>query len=175
MTQTPMNPNRRALGALLLAAGGTAAVPARGAATPPLVGTWTLVRVDNLLPDGSRVELYGPKPQGLLVFDAHGRYALQILRAERARFASNDKARGTAEEYADAVRGSNAHFGRYRVNPSDSTLSFEIEHASFANWEGTRQTRSFAIDGASLVYRVPTPTSGGNVVGEVEWRRADDW
>lgn len=171
-----MNPNRRALGAFLAAGPAIVAMPSRAAApaVSPLVGTWTLVRVDNLSPDGSRVELYGPGPRGLLVFDAQGRYALQILRATRLRFASNDKARGTADEYADAVRGTNAHFGRYRVDSAASSISFEIEHASFPNWEGTRQTRSFTLDGPSLVYRVPTPTSGGaQVIGEVEWRRAD--
>jgi hypothetical protein len=148
-----------------------AAPPVAG--SPDVVGTWTLVRVDNLMPDGTRIELYGAGPQGLLMFDAHGRYSLQILRAGRSKFASNDKAKGTPQEYADAVRGSNAHFGRYTVNAADKSITFHIEHASYPNWEGTKQTRSFVLDHDSLTYSVPTPTSGGNAIGEVEWRRAE--
>jgi hypothetical protein len=138
-----------------------------------LVGTWTLVLVDNVLPDGSRVQLYGPQPQGLLILDAQGRYSLQILRAGRARFASNDKNQGTAEENQAMVRGSNSHFGRYSVNEMERTLTFHIDHASFPNWEGTEQKRAFILDGDELTYTVPTPTTGGAAaVGEVKWRRA---
>jgi len=37
-----------------------------------LVGGWTLVSADT--PDGSRTPTFGPTPQGLLIFDAGGRY-----------------------------------------------------------------------------------------------------
>jgi hypothetical protein len=47
---------------------------------PDLVGTWKLVLVDNVLPDGTRIHLYGPNPHGLLVFDITGLYALEIMR-----------------------------------------------------------------------------------------------
>jgi hypothetical protein len=143
------------------------------AAEDPLAGTWELVRVDNLMPDGHRVELYGPHPQGLLMMDGHGRYALQILREGRARFAANDKAKGTPAEYADAVNGSNTHFGRYHLTPDGKRIVFQIEHASFPNWEGTEQTRSFELDERLLTYRVPTPTSGSGAIGEVQWRRVE--
>jgi len=76
------------------------------------------------------------------MFDGQGRYSLQIVREDRVRFAANDKSKGTPQEYADAVRGSNAHFGRYTVNAADKTITFHIEHASYPNWEGTEQTRS---------------------------------
>jgi len=157
--------------ALSLCVNAFAAPPSAG--SPDIVGAWKLVRVDNLMPDGTRVELYGAAPQGLLMFDAQGRYSLQILRAGRGKFAANDKARGTPQEYADAVRGSNAHFGRYTVNAADKSITFHIENASYPNWEGTKQTRSFVLGRDSLTYSVPTPTSGGNAIGEVEWRRAD--
>jgi len=146
---------------------------ALAAGSDQLAGSWSLVRVDNLMPDGTRVELYGAHPRGLLMFDGQGRYSLQIVREDRARFAANDKSKGTPQEYADAVRGSNAHFGHYTVNAADKTITFHIEHASYPNWEGTEQTRSFVLGKESLVYRVPTPTSGGNAIGEVEWQRAD--
>jgi hypothetical protein len=139
---------------------------------PRLVGTWTLERVDNVLADGTRIPLYGDHPQGLLVFDAQGRYALQILREGRPRFASGDKAKGTPEENWAAVAGNNSHFGRWEVNAAGGSLIFRIDHAFFPNWEGTTQVRTFTLEGAELRYTVPTPTTGGLVRGEVIWRRA---
>ena len=138
----------------------------------PLVGTWTLVLVDNVLPDSSRVHLYGSHPSGLLMFDAAGHYSLQIVSADRPAFAVNDKSRGTAAEYQAAVKGSNAHFGTYSINPAGDSITFRIEHASFPNWEGTEQKRAFRLDKDRLTYTVPVPTTGQGAVGEVEWRRA---
>ncbi|NTX39595.1 lipocalin-like domain-containing protein [Myxococcus sp. CA033] len=138
-----------------------------------LVGSWTLVLVDNVLPDGKRVQLYGAEPQGLLMFDGQGRYSIQILRAGRARFASSDKSQGTPEENQATVRGTNSHFGRYSVNEVERTVTFHIDHASFPNWEGTQQRRTFTLTGDELKYIVPAPTTGGTgAVGEVKWRRA---
>jgi Lipocalin-like domain len=136
-----------------------------------IVGTWTLLLVDNVLPDGSRVQLYGPSPQGILFFDGNGHYGLQILRSGRPKFAANDKSKGTSEENQAAVQGSNSHFGTYTVDESSHTIIFHIEHASFPNWEGTEQKRSFKLAGDELTYTVPTPTTGGTATGEVRWKR----
>jgi hypothetical protein len=145
------------------------------AQTPPakagLVGTWRLVRVDNVQSDGTRLPLYGEHPDGLLVFDAGGHYSLQILRAGRPRFASGDKAKGTSEENQAAVRGANTHFGTYTVDAAARTITFHIEHAFFPNWEGSTQVRPFDLREGELTYSVPAPTTGGVVTGEVKWRR----
>ncbi|HKH44140.1 MAG TPA: lipocalin-like domain-containing protein [Thermoanaerobaculia bacterium] len=138
----------------------------------PFAGTWTLLSVSNVLPDGTRVQPYGPSPQGILMFDAEGRYSLQIFRSGRAGFASNDKSRGTAEEYKATVEGTNSHFGRYSVDEASRVITFQIEHASYPNWEGTEQKRSFTRTGDELRYTVPTTTTGNGAVGEVVWSRA---
>lgn len=136
-----------------------------------LVGTWTLVLVDNILPDGKRTQPYGANPKGILMFDKDGNYSIQILRAERTKFASNDKSQGTAEENKVLVLGNNSHFGKYSVNEKDSTITFYIEHAFFPNWEGTEQKRLFTLTSNELKYTVPTTTNGAGVTGEVVWKR----
>ena len=146
--------------------------PVRPSPESLFAGTWTLVSVSNVLPDGTRVQPYGPDPQGILMFDAEGRYSLQIFRSGRARFASNDKSRGTAEEYQATVEGTNSHFGSYAVDEASHVITFQIEHASYPNWEGTEQKRSYTRDGDELRYTVPTTTTGNGAIGEVVWRRA---
>jgi len=163
-----------ALAAILATQIPMAPVTGRAMAAPAsneLTGTWTLVLVDNVSPDGSRVHLYGANPQGLLTFDAEGRYALQIVGSGRSKFASGDKSKGSAEENKAAVIGANAHFGRYTVDENRHTLTFKIDHASFPNWDGIEQTRNFTLKGDLLTYVIPVPTSGAHVVGEDVWKR----
>ena len=57
------------------------------------VGTWALVLVDKVSPDGAHTHLYGDDPQGLMTLDAEGRYTIQILRTGRPKFASGSKAK----------------------------------------------------------------------------------
>lgn len=134
-----------------------------------LAGTWSLVAADVQHPDGSRGQDYGSSPKGLLLIDAQGHYSLQIFKAERARFASADKSQARAEEYKAAVMGSSTHFGIISVNPVTATLSFHIQNASFPNWEGEQQQRSYALKDGELSYRV-TPRPNGDVPISV-WKR----
>jgi len=136
-----------------------------------IIGTYTLVLVDNIKADGGRIHLYGDAPQGILMLDRSGNYSLQIVSANRPRFAAGDKSKGTDEENKLAVAGSNAHFGTYTIDGVKHTITFNIDHASFPNWEGTKQVRPFEFDGAMLKYSVPAPTTGGAVTGEVSWRK----
>jgi len=140
------------------------------AVTPSsLMGIWTLTAADNLQPDGSRVHAYGPSPEGILVFEADGRYTLQIFRVDRMKFGSGDKRHGTPEEYKDASLGMSCHFGRYTVDPAKGTITFQIEQASFPNWNGATQTRPFTLKGDELEWRVPATPDGKIPIST--WRR----
>lgn len=136
-----------------------------------LIGTWTLVLVDNILPDGTRSKPYGENPIGLLIFDKNGNYAIQILHENRPKFISGDKTKGTNEENKALVLGSNSHFGKYTINAKDQTITFKVEHAFFPNWEGVEQIRPFTLTKTELKYTVPNTTNGTGVSGEVIWKR----
>jgi hypothetical protein len=140
-----------------------------------LTGAWKLVRCDNVYPDGHRVELYGPSPDGLWLIDVQGNYTMQIVRSHRSPFVANDKSKGTTEEYRAASLDFNAHYGH--VSVEGMKLHVHIDHASFPNWDGRDSTSSFTIKkdekSDELTYTVGAPSSGASegAKGEVVWRR----
>jgi hypothetical protein len=152
-----------------LMAGALAAGHAAAHDTAALAGTWRLVAADVEYPDGRRGPDYGASPKGLLIVDADGRYSLQIFKSERVRFGAGDKAKGSEAEFRSAVLGSSTHYGRMRADPVAHTLQFDIEAASFPNWEGTHQVRPYTLEGDELTYRV-APRGDGGVPISV-WRR----
>lgn len=138
-----------------------------------LVGTWTLVRCDNVYPDGHRIELYGPHPQGRWMIDVHGHYMMLIARTQRTPFAAGDKSKGTPEEYRAASLDVNAHYGSVSIH--GNTMSTHIDQASFPNWNGRDGTTGYTLQGKQLTYIVAKPSSGAaeGAHGEVVWQRLD--
>jgi hypothetical protein len=127
-----------------------------------LVGTWKLIAADVIRPDGQRVADYGSSPRGIAMFTADGQYVVEVYRGERTRFASNDRAHGTPEEYRDTSLQISTHFGRYTVDPAKRTISFAITSASFPNLDGTTQVRPFTLENDTLTWRV-RPRPDGSV------------
>jgi hypothetical protein len=129
---------------------------------PSIVGTWVLVGAEKILPDGSRLSDYGPNPHGHAIFTADGHYSVQIYRADRLKFASGDKFQGTLEEYKEASLGMSVHFGRYRVDPVQHTITFQIDRSSVPNLDDTTAVRPYELKGDELSWRV-APRKDGSV------------
>jgi polyisoprenoid-binding protein YceI len=148
---------------LLLLAMLVASALSANAQAPSLVGTWVLTGADKILPDGKQVPDYGADPHGIVIFTADGRYVTEIFRSDRKKFASNDRAKGTPEEYKDAIMSTSAHFGRYRVDAAKGTISFMIDRASFPNWDDTTRVGNFTLSGDTLTWRWSTPRPDGSI------------
>jgi len=150
----------------------TASAAGEGPSLPrALVGTWSLVAADVQHPDGSIGHDYGAAPRGSMMVDAAGRYTLMIYKSERPSFASGDRATGTPEEYRETALGMSVHYGMLSADVKAHTLTFAIEQASFANWNGTRQVRQFQLQGKVLRYTVAARPNGDIPISV--WRKAD--
>ena len=134
-------------------------------------GTWSLVAVENTNADGSKTLPYGERPVGLLIFTNEGDYAIQILKTVRLKVAANDKNKATNEENAALVQGNNSHFGTYTVDMLKHTITFNVQHAFYPNWEGTVQIRAYTIEGNILSYIVTNTTNGGSITAKVVWMK----
>jgi hypothetical protein len=133
------------------------------------VGTWTLISAITER-DGNKSDTFGPNAKGVLMFDASGHYMITFIGANLPKFASSNRASGTADENKAVVGGSLAHFGTYVVNEADKSFTYRIESATFPNWNDTEQKRSFVMTGDELRYTVPAVSAGGT--GTVTWKRA---
>lgn len=124
-----------------------------------LVGAWTLASADA----------FGASPKGTVIFEPNGRFAAILMRADLAKYASNNRAQGTAAENKATIEGSIAYFGTYTVSGTD--LNFHIEGSTFPNWIGSDQKRTnLAITADELKWVQPTPSAGGPPT-PVVWRR----
>lgn len=135
---------------------------AAAAQTPDIAGAWVLTRAERLLPDGTHVSDYGANPHGLVIFTADGFYSVQIYRADRLTFASGDKLKGTPKEYKEASLSTSVHFGRYSVDPTKHTITFQIDRSSFPNQDDTTQIRPYEMNGDQLSWRV-APRPDGSI------------
>lgn len=140
-----------------------------------LAGAWTLLLVDGVTADGTHLPGYGPNPIGTVIFSPDGHYSLQIMRAVRPKFASNNPAQGTPEEYKAASQGINTHFGSYVANDADKTLTYHIEGSSFPNLDGSRRTlqvTAMTDEVLTYTYVLPSPAPSGAVKFELAWKKA---
>ena len=124
-----------------------------------IVGTWTPVSNPP----------YGDNPKGIVMFDAHGHFAIELFRADVPKYASSLRTEGTPEEYEATVEGSLAYFGTYKVRGTD--LLLHVESSTFPNWNGADQRRTnLTIKGDKLMWTQPAPSGGGGPAATV-WQR----
>jgi hypothetical protein len=127
-----------------------------------LVGAWTIVSIKAGEGDKA-TEPYGPNPRGSQVYNADGRFAIVVTRGDLPKVASNNRATATADESEKIVHGSIGYFGSYTTNAADNSVTVQIEGATFANWIGTSQKRTYTISGDELILKNPTGSGGAAV------------
>jgi hypothetical protein len=135
-----------------------------------LVGSWTIVSNDNVAPDGTKRQIFGPNPKGIFILSADGRYALVVVNPARPKFQGKSRLDGTSEENKAAIAGTVASFGTWSVNEATNTLLTSIEGNLFPNDEGRDQRRIIALGDDELKMVNPSPGSGGRA--EIVFKRA---
>jgi hypothetical protein len=103
----------------------------------------------------------------MAIFEASGRFVIVNINPETPKFASNNRAQGTAEENKAAMLGGIGLFGTYTV--ANKVVNFKVEGSTYPNWTGTDQKRdviSFSPD--EFKWTVAASIGG---TGEVTWRR----
>src|SRR5437016_1512413 len=102
-----------------------------------LVGTWLQVSIDGTFPDGTKRQLFGPNPKGILIYTSDGYFSLMQSRAELTKLESTNRATATADEAKAVVAGSIAYFGKYSVDEAGKVITIDIQGSTFANQIGS--------------------------------------
>jgi lipocalin-like protein len=118
-----------------------------------LVGTFRLIAVEHVDGHGEVGEPFGPEPVGYMTYTAEGYMFVVMSRADRALFAAGDILGGTIEERAAAFGGASAFVGRYRTE--GNVVTYDLVAATYPNWVGTTQVRTFEFDVDRLVLTTP--------------------
>ena len=137
-----------------------------------LVGTWTLVSSDQVLPDGSTLKQFGANPKGINVFDTNGRFFLMVTSADNSKIVSNDPSKTNSEAVGGLIVESIAYYGMYTVNEAEKVAILHIEASTFPNQVGTDQKRTItSLTADELKYSSSAATSGVQV--RQVWKRAE--
>jgi len=128
--------------ALLAAMAGGALAQSSGTLKGQLVGTWVHVISEITAPDGKKSLPFGDTPNGILIFAPSGHFAQIHIASDVPKFASNNRLKGTPEEYTAVSQRSLSIFGTYTVDEEKRTVTFKITSATFPNMTGEVQTRT---------------------------------
>jgi len=158
--------------AVLAAEAGGAAAQTAAAAKERLLGSWVLVSNYVQYQDGSRDNVVGDDPRGMVTYDTAGRFTYVIMGDGRKRFAADNRMQGTDEENRSVMVASLAFYGTYTVEDGGH-LTWHVERASFPNWDGTALKVSVTFEGDRMVQVAPAiPSPRGPYVPHTVWQRS---
>ncbi len=140
-----------------------------------VIGTWRLVSFDHRDADGDLLaRLYGEEPRGYLSYTEDGRFHLNVMRTDRARFRGRIPEDGSVEERAAAFSSSLSYAGTWDITAADEApvMTHRVEISSFPNWSGAELRRTLRVSARELVLTA----TGGLPAGQkvvVTWERQD--
>jgi hypothetical protein len=136
-----------------------------------LVGTWVIVSSDSTAPDGSKLQVFGPNPKGILVFDASGQTVQIIVNPGVPKFKINNRLKGTPEENTAAVHGTTATFGTFTVDESSKTITVRNAGGMFPGLAGT-DTKRIVTSATADELKFTNPATAAGMRADNVWRRA---
>ena len=137
-----------------------------------IVGAWTLTSLVAEREDGSKTDLFGPNPKGIIIFSRDGHFSLFQSQAEVPRIAASDRAKATPEEAMAIVRGAIAYYGTYTVNEADKTLLVQVEASTFANLAGGAPQKRIVTLLTADELGFDNPRTPGGMTLRTAWKRA---
>lgn len=143
-----------------------------------LVGTWKLVSVETLRPNGEASrEWMGQNPAGLIIYDATGHMAVQIMRDPRPVFAPGrscciPERTATPEEIGAAYGGYYAYFGGYEVDEREGAVVHRVQASLWPREVGRDYKRRAEVSGDRLTLTTPPFQWAGELrANRLTWQR----
>lgn len=116
-----------------------------------LIGSWKLVSYEDRDSSGASVYPYGKTPAGLLIYDASGHMAIQIMATPPPDVASDDWDLFTVKEKVALYDAYTAYFGRYEVDSGRKVVIHLAEADLSRLYIGRREERHYQLAGDRLI------------------------
>ena len=129
-----------------------------------VIGTWQIVSVEEVYPDGHKETPWGPNMKGAVSFDPHGKVLLMIIGGDLP------TPSGTPQEAARQVV---AYFGTYSVDDGAKTITYTAERATLPVFDGLARKATITVTGEEL-RQSSAPVTGpqGTFTPQLVMRRA---
>jgi hypothetical protein len=115
-----------------------------------VIGTWNIVSVEEVYPDGRKDTPWGPNMKGAVSFDQNGKVLLMIIGADLP------NPSGKPQESARMVV---AYFGTYAVDEGAKTITYTAERATTPSFDGLPRKATVTLTGDELL-QSSAPVSG---------------
>jgi hypothetical protein len=118
------------------------------------IGSWQLLSQHSEYADGQSIPSRGEHPRGILMYDADGNMAVQLMRTDAQAGEFRD-----LSELRTAMQGFHAYFGTYEILEASKTVLHHVLGSGYAGYWNTTQERRYEFsDGDSiLTLRAPSP------------------
>ena len=162
-----------ALIAALISPTGAAASAHNGVPATSVIGTWELVSDEFRRPNGEVIPFpeLGPHARGLLIYDASGRMAVQIMSPDRAPTSFESLKAVGCDELRAALRGYRGYFGTYRIDARAGSVTHYVTGSAFPAMVGRSLSRQFRLTGNELVLEAPERAQGEDGIAVIKWKR----
>lgn len=138
-------------------------------------GIWHLLDVNFYNVNNEIVKLYGQAPRGMIMYDARGYMAVQIMQRDRPPLPKSRTAQNALDDYVKILRGYIAYFGTYDVDETARTVTHHLQGSLFPDWVGTDLLRHYEFlndDRKLILTTAPSALRGETLRGELIWQRA---
>lgn len=136
-----------------------------------VVGRWNLISgyLDN---HGSRLDILGSHPSGMLIFTEDLHFMVIINNPDIPKFVSGDRSKGTPEEYKTAVANSLGVYGTYTIDENGDFFEQHVLGSTFQNMNGTSRGRNELtekVDGNRMIENLKI---ADRITITIVWQRA---
>jgi hypothetical protein len=126
------------------------------------VGAWRLVSETEQGADGVIVYPRGENPPGLLIYQADGVMAVQLMRHERS---------GDIRDLDTALDQYLGYFGRYSIDQEKQAITHHLEGSSYLPYVGIDLVRHFAFASNRLTLTAEVVRHGQTLTRVLVWER----
>jgi hypothetical protein len=137
---------------------------------PGLVGTWRVQVFEEHSDKGARRVRFGEHPKGLLIYDATGHMAIQLMRVPHPRVESEDT-KLSIRQKAELYDAYTAYFGTYRVDLARKVIIHHAEADMQDAFIGHDEERHYSLVGNVLTLNPTWEEEGVRWTGNFVFER----